>query len=380
MHEGICVLDIVLAFASLFISLSFAVMLHEMAHAVAGRLAGLNIRRIRIGAEPFFIKFRFSHIDIQIGQPPGDGCVDIYTPLRRSKYRRLVFVAAGPVMDIVWFAMLWSLLKAYHGQPFANSVLIPALAVQAYMIISNLIPRWVHLYGQSLPTDTLALWHLICEKEDPYAYHSANYAIALERYQVGDAPAFVVRPQAERIAFHYFALIWGRQQNDKEPLLALRDELKQELSSAEEVMAIDTIVSHAITRLPDRTEADLDTLTARALAMAPDIRTLQFTRGSVLARMGRHQEALALLDVRDDDTDSDRGITLGFRALAQFHAGNIEEARAEMDKAIAIMRQMQSPSWIGNDVLMLIGSMIRYWPKPPAEPNGGPGGAELENA
>lgn len=374
-------LDIVLAFASLFISLSVAVMLHEMAHAVAGRLAGLNIRRIRIGAEPFFIKFRFSHIDIRIGQPPGGGCVDIYTPLRPSKYRRLVFVAAGPVMDTVWFAMLWSLLRAYHGQPFANSVLIPALAVQAYMIISNLTPRWVHLYGVSLPTDTLAVWCIMRETEDPYIRHRLAYTIVLEAYHQGDAPPFEPSPQSERIAFHHHAYFFDRQQrHDEEPLIALRRELDLEPSRTEQLLIIDTIVTRALTRLPDHTEADLDTLTARALAMAPDIRTLQFTRGSVLARMGRHQEALALLDVRHDDTDSDRGMTLGFRALAQFHAGNIEEARAEMDKAIAIMRQMQSPTWIGNDVLMLIGSMIRYWPKPPAEPNEGPRGAELENA
>lgn len=45
--QGIVVLSL-LAFVSLFFSAFVAITLHELAHAVTGHLAGLNIRRLQL--------------------------------------------------------------------------------------------------------------------------------------------------------------------------------------------------------------------------------------------------------------------------------------------------------------------------------------------
>ncbi|ENN88272.1 hypothetical protein RHSP_61463 [Rhizobium freirei PRF 81] len=100
-----------------------------------------------------------------------------------------------------------------------------------------------------------------------------------------------------------------------------------------------------------RDNAYLDRSTRQALLLAPELTTLKGTRGAVLARLGRHEEALAMLAEADDSNDAFRCFNAAFRALAHFHAGRKDQATAELEIATAILQSQDWTNSIGGRIV-----------------------------
>lgn len=351
-----------LAFVSLYCSAFVAITLHELAHAITGHLAGLNIRRIRIGTEPVLLRFRAFHADIQLGLLPTGGSVEIHEPLRPSRPRRLALVAAGPLMDMAWFAILiWLMTQSYENET-ANAILMPALVVQTCMLISSLYPCHAHFYGEDLPSDMLHFYRILREKDDPFDVYRHAYLMRLDGYHENDLSEFVPSRGSERVA-HIFIERMRDKGEDRGPYVrALRREIGLGLSPLEEVAIIDGMITDAIRHPPTEDEGELDALSARAIALYPDLKTLKGSRAAILARAGRHQEALEMLEQADYERLFDRSLNTAFRALAVFHAGRPEEARAALDEAIRLLWQDDHNRLHGQDILQLVGQQIGHWP------------------
>jgi hypothetical protein len=371
--QGIAVLSL-LAFVSLFCSAFIALTLHELAHAITGHLAGLNIRRIRIGTEPILLRFRAFHTDIQIGLLPTGGGVDLYRPLRPSRRRRLAFVAAGPLMDMVWFCILIWLMTQSHENETANAVLMPALVVQICMLISSLYPCHAHFYGERLPSDMLHFYRILREKDDPAEFYLKAYFVRLAGYHKDDLSSLIPSRGSERVAHIYLERMLDKKIDRRAHVEALLREIGLGLSPLEEVAIIDGLITDAIRHPPTQYESELDALSARAITLYPDLKTLKGSRAAVLARAGRHQEALELLEQAEYERVFDRSLNTAFRALALFHAGRQEDARAALDQSVRILRE-DEPNWRhGQDILQIVGQQIGYWPDfadDPPEPEQG---------
>ncbi len=351
-----------LAFVSLFCSAFVAITLHELAHAITGHLAGLNIRRIRIGTEPVLLRFRAFHADIQLGLLPTAGSVNICEPLLPSRNRRLAFVAAGPLMDMVWFAaLMWLMTQSYENET-ANAILMPALVVQICMLIASLYPSHAYFYGEQLPSDMLSFYRILREKEDPAAIYLKAYFVRLVSYNKDDLSNFMPSRGSERVAHIYLEGILDKKLDRRAQVLALRREIDLGLTPLEEVAIIDGLITDAIRHPPAEDEGELDALSARAIALYPDLKTLKGSRAAILARAGRHQEALELLEQADDERIFDRSLNAAFRALALFHAGRQEEARAALDQSVRILWEDEANRLHGQDILRLVGQQIGYWP------------------
>lgn len=351
-----------LAFVSLFFSAFVAITLHELAHAVTGHLAGLNIRRIRIGTEPVLLRFRALHADIQLGLLPTGGSVDLYRPLRPSRRRRLAFVAAGPVMDMAWFAtLLWLMTQNYENET-ANAILMPALVVQTCMLIVSLYPCHAHFYGERLPSDMLSFYRILREKEDLAAIYLKAYLVRLAGYDKDALSNFIPSRGSERVAHIYLERILDKKLDHRAQFSELRREIDLGLSSLEEIVIIDGMVTDAIRHPPMEDEGELDGLSARAIALYPDLKTLKGSRAAILARAGRHQEALELLEQADDERLFDRSLNIAFRALALFHAGRNEDARSALNQSVRILWEDEPHRLYGQDILRVVGQQIGYWP------------------
>ncbi|MBA1144582.1 site-2 protease family protein [Mesorhizobium neociceri] len=349
-----------LALASLFISAWIGVALHEASHAAAARLANLQIREVRVGKGPTVFRTRLLETDFYLGLIPLGGWVRTFPSLRYSKSAMLLFYAAGPAMDLTWFAVLITTLVNYRDSELGGAILAPAIIVQGMMLFGNLVPHHAKLYGERLPNDMLALLKTAFAKGDPNAAYRESYLNAVRRYADPMEPPFQLSGRSDRIAAHLFERDASSPHLTDERIAALEHELALTTSRSGQLLIIDNIATNIVAHRTPRHDAYLDWLTARAVALFPELPTLKGTRGAALARLGRYEEALAILDEADHSEDFNRCLNAAFRALAHFHLGRGKLATAEFDTAAAILRSQDWASWIGSEIVNAIGAEIGY--------------------
>ncbi|MBW8907638.1 MAG: hypothetical protein JF620_01165, partial [Mesorhizobium sp.] len=150
----------------------------------------------------------------------------------------------------------------------------------------------------------LAFWKIVSKEHDPSALFRQNYLSALRKYMSPGDPPWQATGQSDRVAF-YFAT----PDLTDEDLQALEADLAATLLRSERLFLIDTTATKILARPAQsapRLNTYLDRLTETAVAMAPELRTLKGTRGAVLARLGRHEEALNALSEADESDDFNR--------------------------------------------------------------------------
>ncbi|BAV49053.1 Uncharacterized protein MLTONO_4150 [Mesorhizobium loti] len=281
-------------------------------------------------------------MEVHVGTIPLGGWTRTFPQLSFSKPANLFFVAAGPIMDIVWLGVLSGGMTIYRGTELASTILAPAVIVQMMIVIGNGLPRHAKVDGQRLPNDMLALWK-IARGRDPFEVLRQHYVNRLRPYMSPDDPPWHPTGQSDRVAFYVF-----KPDLTDEDITALEDELTHTASASERLLLIDTAATKILaqpTQPNSRLDALLDRLTESAVAMSPELPTLKGTRGAALARLGRHEEALNVLAQADDSNDFNRCLNAAFRTLAHSHAGRKEMAAAELETSIAILR---SHDWAGG--------------------------------
>jgi tetratricopeptide (TPR) repeat protein len=206
----------------------------------------------------------------------------------------------------------------------------------------------------------MALLKIVFAKGDPHAAYRESYLNALRRYRDPMEPPFQPSDRSDRIAFHLFERDASSRHMSEENIAALDHELALTTSRSEELLMIDNIATNILAHNTRHRDTYLDQLTARAVALGPELPTLKGTRGAALARLGRYEDALTILDEADHSDDFNRCLNAAFRALANFHLGRAELATAEFDISAAILRSQDWASWIGREIVNAIGAEIGY--------------------
>ncbi|MBB3458741.1 hypothetical protein FHT86_007067 [Rhizobium sp. BK313] len=339
----------VLFIFSLFASPWIGLVLHEMGHVLAGRSIKMQIAEVRLGQGPTIFRARWSGTEIIVGLVPLGGRVTGVPKLRYAKAARLFFIAGGPLVDLVWFSTLITTLRFSSDVVAVRVALFPALAFQLLMIYSNLMPHYAKLYGNRTANDMLALWQTMWAKVDYLAIHRQLYLNALRPYAGIEKP--VLGRQSDRIAYLLLELNSLGQNQPEQQIAALEHELSIAPSRSEQLLIMESIAMHVLANEGLRDNAYLDRSTQKALLLAPELGTLKGTRGAVLARLGHHEEALALLAEADDSNDVYRCFNAAFRALAHFHAGRKDKATVELEIATAIVQSQNWTSTIGGRIV-----------------------------
>ncbi|WP_181170559.1 site-2 protease family protein [Mesorhizobium sp. B2-6-2] len=332
-----------LVVASLFIGAWISIVLHESSHAVAGHLANLQIREFRVGLGPTALHTRLLGTEVRVGAIPLAGCVKTFPQLSFSKPANLVFVAAGPLMDIVWLGVLSGAMTICRDAELAGTILAPATFFQIMMVFGSVLPHYSKVYGQRMANDMLAFWTIAWKERDTNAAYRQGYLNALRPYMSPDDLPWQPTGQSDRVAFYL-----SKPDLKEEDIPALEAELAATTPGSERLLLIETAATKILTQPgppTSRLNAYLDRLTEMAVAMSPGLRTLKGTRGAALARLGRHVEALNVLAEADSSDDYNRCLNAAFRALAHHHAGRKELAAAELETSIAILR---SYDWAGR--------------------------------
>ncbi|MGX8011012.1 site-2 protease family protein [Mesorhizobium sp. ORM8.1] len=343
--------------ASAFIGAWISLILHESSHALAGHLAKLQIREIRLGLGPTTLHTRLLRIEVHVGTIPLGGWARTFPQLSFSKLANLFFVAAGPMMDIVWLGVLSGAMTICHDIELAGTILAPAVIVQMIMVIGNILPYRSKVYGQRLPNDMLALWKII-RGRDPFEVLRQHYLNRLRPYMSPDDPPWHPTGQSDRVAFYVF-----KPDLTDEDITALEDELTHTTSASERLLLIDAAATKILANPappPSCLDALLDRLTEKAVAMAPKLRTLKGTRGAALARLGRHEEALDVLAEADESNDFNRCLNAAFRALAHSRAGRKDRAAAEIETSVAILRSDNWANAMGAKIVDAVCVEIGY--------------------
>lgn len=260
-------------------------------------------------------------------------------------------IAAGPAADILWLSVLLALFQINPNSELAINLLVPAIGRQILMLLTNILPWTRRKHGRAIASDMLAFWRTFWKKGDANAAYRQGYVALLSPYRDLGEPSPRFRRRSDRIAYHLLDAEGCLRPSTEDDLTALERELAFHPSRAERLLILDTLATHLLAGEGSHERARLEQIMEEVTALAPDLPTLKGTRAAVLARTGRHEEALALLAEADESNDFNRCLNAAFRALAHFHAGRAEQAAASFEAADRILQSHDWSGWVGERIV-----------------------------
>jgi len=115
-----------------FVGFAALIVLHEFGHFLAAKATGMRVERFALFFGPLLVKFRRGETEYGIGPIPLGGYVRItgmnpdeelppeIAPrayYRQPVWKRIVVIAAGPLVNLVLVAALWKELKVTTFDP-----------------------------------------------------------------------------------------------------------------------------------------------------------------------------------------------------------------------------------------------------------------------
>ncbi|WP_448954460.1 M50 family metallopeptidase [Labrys neptuniae] len=315
----------------LFAAQIFATALHELGHALAGRLAGIAIAEIQIGRAPWRFSLRFGETNLLVGQRIDGGCVVPYWQPHPSRLRNIVFVAAGPAVDLIlmavaiWVAIADKVPAAFFWVPVLVAIVEAALAYK------NLRPRAGVTNDIRLILDEMQADH---SKATPLREF---YLRSLAGYWDGNG----VPPALSRRSACIGTLLYEQAGNsdtrfDWTHVPALERELRRPLQKFEALLILERLSTCVLVDWRLDLARDLDRWTRQALELAPEIATVRGTRGAALCILGCYEEAEALLNQADYSNAFNKFYNHLFLAWATHGRGDQVQALAHFDEAAAL--------------------------------------------
>lgn len=351
------VLFVVLFPLAVPIALATGVTLHELAHAAMGRIFGIQIREIRVGRGRELFRWRLGQTTVWIGTIVDCGMVHPYCTTRPSKIRRLLFIVAGPLMDLSLLAFaIW----LYCGGILPDGLVwiaVIMMVTQGILLIGNLVPRAnsandIYQISQILRTDYR-------EPMQYWEHHRQRMLV----YWDGNGTSPVPTRQSCRIA-----TLLAEDTGDalgEDAILLLEDELKLHPQTPEALLILDHLATNALCHWHDGLSSRLDRWTARAICLGPDIPTLKGTRGAALCMLERYDEAETMLAGADTSNEFNRFLNALFLARACHGRQRPAEAQRSYEEALELFHQVGGLDARLPKLMKYIASELGY-PPPPA--------------
>jgi tetratricopeptide (TPR) repeat protein len=140
---------------------------HELGHAVAGKLLGYTQIRIMVGAGKPFLSFELAGFYWIINPIPFGGLTYSASPGRLHRWKHLVFVCGGLLVNLFIGGIAWCFIGA--GELFSQSGNLAKLVFWANLIIvvQNVIPWVARTSVGPIPNDGLQIWQILFQWNKP---------------------------------------------------------------------------------------------------------------------------------------------------------------------------------------------------------------------
>lgn len=326
---------------TIWLILTVATFLHELAHAVAARYAGLKPLRVDVGDTPWILSRRLGGIDWRIGLRPFGGLTTVASMRRLSTWRHVMYAGAGLCSDLVVLLLVaWGYEQSVASNALPSSVttaLRHALILEAIAFLYSAIPMSSRGPG-GIPNDAYQILEILRGNHPNPAKDGDRYVQHVRRYD----PAFSLDESwllcddadLERHWKEWRFRLANRQFN--RAVAAFSQFISSDrIKGGERAVYLDEMATLAVVDghkelLPYALE-----WAREARQVAPSARTLLGTHGSVLVESGEIEAGIALLSslTTVDDDPNDRAIATCYLAKAHHKLGNPEKSRRLLEEA-----------------------------------------------
>lgn len=345
---------------TLLLTFFIGAVLHEVAHALAADVVGLGVREVQIGSGPLLCRTGLGRRLVELRLLPGQGMVQYrHQPKSWRRSRRFVFVAAGPVCDLVLLITLMAASRQPYATDYVDVALLVAVCAQAYRLLANLWPHMVAVDDTRVASDGLQLLHILrgreaagSEQPEPYASHHRLYEVLVTQYLLPGQSLPLPSERSADVLDYLHAAYVLRVRIGPEVISRLESMVSSsEVPAIEQLMLLNALITATLPQGDPERLADLDRWSARAFEQGTEVPTVRASRGSVLVEIGRAAEGLALLEDCLNGQDFNDCLVHAYRALGRFKLGDVESARSEFAAAKALFRHEQ---WHGEDIARIV--------------------------
>jgi Tfp pilus assembly protein PilF len=323
-----------------------SVMIHELAHALAGKLCGFRVFSVEFGWQgKSLIHTRIGETRWILRWFPSGGICRL-APRSRDGLRLKTFivVAAGPLSNLFILALvachvswdtLWSVTPLFAG--FHPWYLL--FWVNVSLLYRALFPkRHTSPLNPGLSSDGLQMWLLL--KNDPTlleethkAYYVMQVAYEMEQKRIAEAEALLAEGQRLYPDDVLLQVVKGSLDYQKGELPKAIEGLQGALKNLDDQSPYAHLLRNnlayfiAVVGDPARL-SEAETLSREALAACPGVGAFLGTRGAVLVRLTKNEEGLEFLwkSLKDSPDSESQGENLTWMALAHFQLGQREKA------------------------------------------------------
>lgn len=340
--------DRILNYGLYFLFVYLLVIPHELGHAIAAWLVRWEVFRINFGIGPCWLRCSIAGIPIQFRLIPDRGSVSTLS-LRQRDWRvcRLMTLAAGPLANLAIAILAIELAggwKIFISDLFGSAWSTLALA-SGLQFVANIIPQTHLMQEGPVGSDGQQMMHLLfkplpSEKARRLRYYMAKgFALfasdrAQEALEVFSA-AHAEYPDQASIALGLTgALMMAGKVEEGRSLVcqllkvhttdsAVNAVLRNNLAWADLLLGSPTLLAEA------------DESSAAAISLMPWDASIQSTRGTVLAILGKPDEAMQLLrkSMKGADRRSSRSSIFCAMAIVMHRQGPRKAAEEFFEKA-----------------------------------------------
>jgi hypothetical protein len=312
-----------LKFLGIFTAVAISVVIHELAHFVAGRSLGLKPWCLRIGHGEVVFDKEFHSFRLILQSLPYSGAVYPYLAGERSDKIRMI--CAGPLSNAALFLIF---LPGFLLSPDLSD--FTSISMQWFLANACL------LLGSAIPRHTST---------------GSNDAMMIVQLLRGTSPAPSKKTGSRLNLWPSWSWIIKHH-----PLENFLDQHRQHLknpdiSTEQRCQLLDAFATCVLMYgTGDIDEADR--YSEELLRLKPNEWTVKGTRGAVLVEKGDLPEGIAMLEevMAHDSNQFDRAISSGYLALAKWKQGDGQEALRWLGIAREIDAQCPSTIRIGKFV------------------------------
>ncbi len=333
----------------IYLSFSFFILPHELAHAFTAKLMGLKVFKVLIGKGPRIFKTSILGFPLDFRMLQSGGLMFSASDSEAHyKLRSFFTVFAGPFAHIILFFIFFSINGfSFNPSNFSSyfSLLDNLMIANIIMFILNIIPFNASTVFGKIANDGLSLWNMFFEKSDDLKEKILvhyNSMVILDHIYSGNFNKAEVECKEALEAFQ-----------DNISLLSLLDVIAIRTSKFEEAKEISSTIlkrddldeklvpmiknnlaySSTLIGTPELL-VEADRLSQEAIEASPTIAAIKGTRGAVLTELGKYEAAISYLEQAQFESyrSADRASNLAYLSIAYKRKGGHKKAEMLLEK------------------------------------------------
>jgi membrane-associated protease RseP (regulator of RpoE activity) len=334
-----------------YFSLLALIFIHELGHFAAAHLVGIRIKKFIVGAG-YRLQFSMGGTLWSFRLIPSHGyVVSELSPKSFSLFRQGLYSSGGLLAQSALMFTIYWYFSAHWSNTWAEEsyslwyVGSAVLLFGAVAGVRNAIPSTGVIAGQPFANDGLLLYRLWKDRKAlPQRRQELNELMSVrELFETGSIGAAKDKLEAFRekhgSGFEMLCLA-SHYASEENQFAAARAFLETALKlkphpDAERVRVLDGLASMVIYYDLKESLADAELWIREARVAAPDQITLDGTLGSILAELGKSDEAQAMLTAvfKNSKSGLDQAISAAYLAKLAHKRGDIVEAKTWIGKA-----------------------------------------------